>query len=72
MSQARKEGGFHIKKLNLESKRNVSSTSLSGGNFNFPLQNKTVTLSLTRYEEKTTSGDGSHREYEGNEICQLD
>ena len=66
MSQARKEGGFYIKKLNLESKRNVSSTSLSGGNFNSHLQNKTVTLSLTRYEEKTPSRHGSDREYKGN------
>ena len=35
MSQAKKEGGFYIEKLNLGSKRNVSSTSLSGGKLNF-------------------------------------
>ena len=71
MSQAKKEGGFYIEKLNLGSKRNVSSTSLSGGKLNFHFKTKSVSLSLTRYEEKTTSCDGSDREYEGNEIFHL-
>ena len=31
MSQAGKEGMFYIEKLNLKAKRNVPSTSLSGG-----------------------------------------
>lgn len=64
MSQAGKEGRFYIEKLNLESKKNVSSTSLSGGNLCFPRKNKT--FNLTRYEEKTTSCYGSDREYKGN------
>ena len=64
MSQAGKEGRFYIEKLNLESKRNVSSTSLSGGNIFFTRRNKT--FNLTRYEEKTTSCHGSDREYKGN------
>ena len=63
MSQAGKEGRYYLEKLNLESKRNVSSTSLSGGNFYFPCKIKSV--KLTRYEAEITSCHGSDREYKG-------
>ena len=64
MSQAGKEGRFYIEKLNLESKRNVSSTSLSGGKrYIFDALKKNA---LTRNEEETTSCHGSDREYKGN------
>ena len=44
MSQARKEGMSYIDKLNLRSKKNVPSTSLSGGK---SIVTQTMTMTMT-------------------------